>query len=384
MPFDSNGIWQSEITHEPQTGALAGLQILNQFQSQQNFQRDRAAQLLDQILKLRSQGGSDVSQTPEGGSAMETLGIRPEDVQSLYAKTPEARFRTGISEIPNPTMEDVTKLGLTTGEMAPTAVLSSFRQGLRTKETETSDAEKALTNAFKSNLPHFDSPQAAAAATKAQMLASRPDYWKGREQQLDAMISAQPEFQGGVSGARAGELQARKKAEEARAEYLNAVSPADVNLRNARSVAAISASHANEALATLRAAQANGTLPMTASQTMNDLIKLRALGLAADKATAQSVIPGTAIGVKQDRASIEAAIKEAEDMMTTAHIMAASAPAPAPAAPAGGAQRKPAAKAKPYASQDDFIKAFKADSRNTDHHPPSAEDLKRAAAAGLF
>jgi hypothetical protein len=328
MPFDENGLWQDQITHEPQTGALAGLDILNQFQSQGNYQRSRAAQLLDHILKLRNQAGSDVSQTPEGGQAMETLGVQPSTVQDLYAKTPEAMFRSGVSVMPSPTAEDVTGLALKTGAMTAPQAVTGFNRNLRAQGDVEAKEATAKQKAYDRALTVAKNPQEAAEMTVA-LLKTEP-WWKPEhEAPLRAWVAAQPEVTGGIVGSRMDlNAQHARLYEESRQHMMN-MEPSQINKDNAMAEAA----HARAAATGILAAVAQGNLAeKERSNLANEVVHNRQIVAGLAKAAAQiGVIPGAA------RPILDQAKLAQQDLDRAEQALALQISQPAVAAPATAA-----------------------------------------------
>jgi hypothetical protein len=380
--FDDQGIWHDEIYHQPQTGALAGLDILNQFQSAENFQRARAGQLLDNLLKLRSQAGSDTSQTPEGGQAMQTLGISPQSVQGLYAQTPEAQFRAEMRGIQGePSLEQVTGAALRTGaETAPQAT-AAFAKTLRPQAEIIKDAQTGVINAYKAAFRGNSSPQAAARAAYEFGMAN--PYWKNHQQELENFVKAMPEQLGGVEGAREHLLESQKALADDRAAFIKATQPGAITLQNARATAASAAAYAANMRAEVLRKEADGTLPQSQAQLANEALGLRRIISDSRKIAANAPIPGAwSRQNEQDAANAEKDLKDVE-----ARIVAGAAASSGAITQQPTPAKQPTAKTKAeekkgphFASQAEFAKAYQAKYG----HAPTDEDFKRARTAGLI
>jgi uncharacterized membrane protein len=381
--FDDQGIWHDEIYHQPQTGALAGLDILNQFQSAENFQRARAGQLLDNILKLRSQAGADTSQTPEGGQAMQTLGISPGSVQQLYAQTPEAQFRAEMRGIQGePSLEQVTGAALRTGaETAPQAT-AAFARTLRPQAEIIKDAQTGVINAYKAAFRGNNSPQGAAQAAYEFGMAN--PYWKNHQEELANFVKAMPKELGGVEGARRDLLQAQEAVAEERGRFIHETLPGTITLQNARATAAYAASHVSQMRAEVLKKQSDGTLPASQAQLAADAIGLRRIITESRKIAANAPIPGAwSRQNEQDAQDAEKELKDIEARIVASAAAQGGAITQQPATPA----KQPAAKGKAeerkgphFASQAEFTKAF----QTKYGHAPTEDDFKRARTAGLI
>lgn len=189
MPFDENGIYQEDQYRSPQTGAMAGVNILNQVQSYGNYRRTRETELLKQMLALHAagQGGADVADTEGGSNAMGVLGIDPANVQRDFYNSGPEQFKRGFAEMDPSTTdpEDVVKLGGTTGGTSPAQTIAGTvnvfgKRNQQTREAtregavhvaEMAAIQKNLQKAFDRNL-QTTGDQGQAAELAAQQVVS--------------------------------------------------------------------------------------------------------------------------------------------------------------------------------------------------------------------
>ena len=96
--FDENGIWHSDTYDQPQTGAAAGLNILNVFKSYGNAQAAQGRQKLKDLSDTATYGekhGQDLTLTPEGEEAENAVGISHPTSDGHLRQHPAAETESG-------------------------------------------------------------------------------------------------------------------------------------------------------------------------------------------------------------------------------------------------------------------------------------------------
>src|SRR5262245_17380109 len=196
MPFDpETGLYTEGVYHTPGGGPFAGLDILNQFQSRQNFGRTRDQQLLELLVNMRKAGqaGADIAATPEGGAALSGLGTSAQSVEDVWNQSPDMRFRSQISAIAPEDLdeEDVRRIGLTTGALGPREAMSSYGREIGARAREQRATNEAVQKAMDANMKVAHNPQEAAAMTKSQMKfqlgwSEDDPRWQQMSQWIDA------------------------------------------------------------------------------------------------------------------------------------------------------------------------------------------------------
>lgn len=132
--FDDQGIYHTETFNQPQTGAAQILDILNQPQSYQNYQKAAARQSEADIANQATQGekhGQDFSQYPEYQNANDTLGISSDTASGIFGNIPQQKLKAALAAAQaakgdEPLDEDdVSKVYLNQGVTPPTSYLNS-------------------------------------------------------------------------------------------------------------------------------------------------------------------------------------------------------------------------------------------------------------------
>src|SRR5689334_5839984 len=132
MGFDPSGVWHEETYDQPQNGFMGAMNILNQFQGQQNFQRNRGEDTLKQILSALSNPNAGVlASSDEAQQILQDAGVNPQAFSHMYQSTPIAQYRQKLSENPDATPEQMAQWGLQTGAEPPTAANSYYLGQLR-------------------------------------------------------------------------------------------------------------------------------------------------------------------------------------------------------------------------------------------------------------
>jgi hypothetical protein len=99
--FDQNGIWHEETYNQPQSGLMGALNILNQFQSYNNYQRARARETESDLSNVATMGekhGQDLYTTPEGSQAAQTLGISPDTTGNVFTSIPQQKLKLALQQ----------------------------------------------------------------------------------------------------------------------------------------------------------------------------------------------------------------------------------------------------------------------------------------------
>jgi hypothetical protein len=130
VSVDSEGIWHPDISIYPGTagGANAGLDLLNAFRGQQNYQQSHEAKL----LALRRMLLSD----PNGGALMQSpgadvaTGMTPDEMQQMDQQTPSGQFQSYARDNPDATPEQLYGQQARLGMVTPSSLGSVVRGGI--------------------------------------------------------------------------------------------------------------------------------------------------------------------------------------------------------------------------------------------------------------
>jgi hypothetical protein len=318
MPFDPNtGIWQTGGDRPWAMPSTSSGDVLNAFQSYSEYQRRREAQVLETMLKLRESGEAayDVSQTPEGGGAMQTLGIQPESIEGMWQDTPESRFRAGISALDPETMteEEIARLGLSTGFMNPKDYfLSQSRAvGARAREdavtaTEQKSFNQAARDAWKRSIDISDTEEAAAERFKAEMKFLYPGL---PDERLDLALSNVKGVFGGKQGAQTAKAWSEAELARTKGSVLLQKLPAQLTLMNARAALDQANIGLKGVQQEIEEAKRDGTLPATQAQILQALESAERTAVEAAK-----IIPLTAAQKEGTPALIKEVQERAADL----------------------------------------------------------------------
>jgi hypothetical protein len=129
--FDENGIFHSETFNQPQTGALAGLGILNEFKSYDNSQKAQGEQQLQELMKLLSSNEGDaLLSSPQGEQAFQQSGIDPDQFRTMNSNTPQGLGKSYIQSNPNASSEDIARYGMGVGAVP---IAAGINMGLKSQ-----------------------------------------------------------------------------------------------------------------------------------------------------------------------------------------------------------------------------------------------------------
>lgn len=335
--YDEQGIWHDDEYHQPTSGGIAGLDIMNATNSYQNYRRAREAGVLSTMLKLRENPdvAQSVAATPEGAEALQRLDISPESVQSMYDTSPEQRFRTGVT--PEMGESDISRLGLTTGAVKPKDYMTAWNRNISASakaKTADTGADKALgqalDDAYKNEIKVNDSPRAAATSAVAKVRVAFPN---ADEKKLQDYIEAHGEETGGETGAKITHLGAQTDEANAKAQATLETIPGRISVLDARA----GDLRADAAFKELKKGHLNGTATMTPGQMLTAAEKAQKLAL-------DYTLAATKIDQSDPRKRTMTALaakyqKESEDwkVMAKGGVAAPPAPSDTPAAPPAAA-----------------------------------------------
>ena len=271
--FDDQGIWHDEISHEPSSGFIPGLDVGNEVQSYQNFQRAREAETLGTMLKLRAlgQAGADVGGTPEGGQAERALGISPESIEQMWQNSPEMQFRnwykTAAPE--DLTAENILGKGIGfgmgerpgfTSEAKAMESIQATKSKAHTQELH--EGADTLRRNYATLMVQGGDPQDTAQQAWLMSIASHPEWAQNEELQRNAhnWMESLPETVGGIQGAQTEKALAQASRERLQGKKLEELLPAQLDLMRATATARRAMADSAEA----RAMHMDGSQPLSA------------------------------------------------------------------------------------------------------------------------
>lgn len=215
MPFNNEGLWTPDETIGQ--APLAGLAIGNVGQSYQNFQQAQAArreQALLDMLGASTKAGVDVGASPTSQGFASTMGVGTGEASSLFANTPEQKFRTAYSQMSDEDKNDPDKidaLAMATGYKEQPWMSQQRRNAINQQNADTKAQNAAtlqdkaragattaimnsITRSIKEGDKAFKGPRDAYQAAVDQVIAVQGEKLTSKQQDdLNAFAQRQPE-----------------------------------------------------------------------------------------------------------------------------------------------------------------------------------------------
>jgi hypothetical protein len=239
--WDNNGIWHEETYNQPQSGLMGALNILNQFQSYNNYRRQRARETeadLSNVATMGEKHGQDLYSTPEGGEAASTLGISPDTTGNVFTSIPQQKLKARIAAMqaqhPDTPLsgDELSSAYAQEGQAPPTNVIRSEAESRKERTARFTRMNRAMTDVMKlyvnQGMPEDQARKATVDFVHGQGYGG--DEWPEEETRLaqfQSTASTQVAPKAGAqverTEAQTGELTARTGKEAAQAATIDAM-----------------------------------------------------------------------------------------------------------------------------------------------------------------
>jgi hypothetical protein len=240
------------VYSQPQSGLAGALNILNAFQSYNNYRRQRARETeadLSNVATMGEKHGQDLYTTPEGSEAASTLGISSDTTGNVFGNIPAQKIKARIAaaQAAHPdtpvTAEELSGAYSAEGQAPPMNVIRSeaeTRKAYATRQARKNDLLTKLETLYtKQAMPEDERRNAIIGAMHNQGYGGpeNPDEEQQFQQYLNSSGSAVAPLAGAQekkTEAQTKELGTRSDVEAARAANIRALTQPEVDVKNAQ------------------------------------------------------------------------------------------------------------------------------------------------------